>query len=101
MTAADGGRRDAEMHIGKRLHQGFEVSRRLHDVRAALRPPLGSIARDLRPRSDNGKLAEAEILHCARGRADVAGFVGLDQDYANAHSSCKTDSSSISGHVRM
>src|SRR4029077_7489816 len=96
---------DAEVHIGERFLQRRESACRLHDVEPALRPPFGRIARDLFPRSDDRQLVKTEILHRASRRADVAGFVRLDQDYANVHSCCGTKPPvcawSKSAHVRM
>ena len=73
------------MHVGERFLQCRAMSRQLHHIRSALGPPLGGIPRDLRTRSDNRELAETEILHRTRGRADVAGFVRLDEDDPDSH----------------
>ena len=73
------------MNIGERLLQGCKMPRGLHDIRAAFRPPLRGIARDLRARADDRQVGEAEILHRPRGGADVSCLVRLDEDDAQSH----------------
>src|SRR5258708_5166792 len=72
------------MRVGQRVMQRRREVRVLHHILRPARPPPRQ-RMQLRMLADDPEITEPEVLHHARRRADVAGFLRLDENDAEWH----------------
>src|SRR5207237_619774 len=75
-------RGDGDVRVANGIEEGWNFVRMLDDIVSAARPPSRQ-RMERRMFAGDPQLFESEILHDARGGADVAGLARLDEHDAN------------------